>query len=231
VFEERFADYIGVRHAIAVSSGTAALEVALYAVGVGEGDEVVLPSFTIISCAIAVLRVGATPVLVDVDPDTWCIDVTQVERAITERTKAVMPVDMMGHPAPRMYDMIDWGRPMNIVEDACQAHGAIGDYMGSKCGTMGNAAAFSFYPNKLITTGEGGCVTTDDDDIAERARSYRNLCFGEGADRFLHTDIGYNFRMSGLQAALGCAQLEAIDEVLECKRRVAARLCTAGGDR
>jgi perosamine synthetase len=214
VFEERFADYVGVRHAIAVSSGTAALETALYGVGVGEGDEVVLPSFTIISCAIAVLRVGATPVLVDVDPDTWCVDVTQVARAITDRTKAVMPVDMMGHPAP----LPQFG-DFKLVEDACQAHGAEAhDYAAGK---LGHASAFSFYPNKLITTGEGGMVTTNDDDIAERARSYRNLCFGSGADRFVHTDLGYNFRMSGLQAALGCAQLEAIDDVLKCKRRVA----------
>jgi perosamine synthetase len=218
-FEERFADYIGVQHAIATSSGTAALETALHAVGVQEGDEVVLPSFTIISCAIAVLRVGAVPVLVDVDPESWCIDSVGVERAITEKTKAVMPVDMFGHPAREMFSMIDWGRPIAIVEDACQAHGTTATYDGRMCGKVGDAAAFSFYYNKLITTGEGGAVTTDDPDIAKRARSYRNLYLGTGPDRFRCTALGNNYRMGGLQAALGCAQLESVDEFLAIKRR------------
>jgi perosamine synthetase len=234
-FEKTFAEYVGVDHAIAVSSGTAALEVALHSVGVVAGDEVILPSFTIISCAAAVLRLGATPVLVDVDPETWCIDVAQVERAITKKTRAVMPVHMMGHPAHCMsLETLCVKRGLLIVEDACQAHGASinGDgrstlgrsYVGEfRCGDWGAAAAFSFYANKLITCGEGGMVTTDSDEVAERARSYRNLCFGTGPNKFIHTDLGYNFRMSNLNAAVGLAQLEKIDEHLDKKRAIARR--------
>jgi perosamine synthetase len=222
VFEERFADYVGVKYAIAISSGTAALETALFAVGVVGGDEVILPSFTIISCAVTVLRLGATPVLVDVDPDTWCIEGTAVQAALTPHTKAVMPVHMMGHPAP-VSDYLRHLMPYKVVEDACQA-------LGAKPTGNGHAQCYSLYANKLITTGEGGVVTTNDEDVADRARSYRNLCFGDGSDKFTHTDLGYNFRLSGIQAALGCAQLEAVDEFLDAKRKVAYRYRKNLGD-
>jgi len=219
-FEEAFADWIGVKHAVAVSSGTAALETALHAVGVSNGDEVILPSFTIISCAVAVLRVGATPVLVDVTRDSWCIDPEQVEAAITEKTAAIMPVHMMGNPCQMDVLEEDITREHNwipLVEDACQAHGA---HFSSdrehykkniKCGDWGAVAAFSFYANKLITTGEGGMVTTDDDDIAVRARSYRNLYLGSGSSRFVVQHLGCNFRLGNLAAAVGLAQLEQAD--------------------
>jgi len=214
-FEDAFAKYIGVNHAISVSSGTAALETALHAVGVGAEDEVILPSFTIISCAIAVLRLGATPVLVDVDADSWNIDVAQVDQAITRKTKAIMPVHMFGNPAPCTDTNLP-DRWIPVVEDACQAHGS--SIFGVKCGALGAAAAFSFYANKLITTGEGGMVTTSDENVARRARDYRNLYLGSGVDRFVHKDLGANFRMGNLQAALGLAQLERIEEFLEIKR-------------
>lgn len=218
-FEAAFAKAVGAAHGIAVCNGTAALEAALYAVGVGEGDEVIMPSFTIISCAIAAMRLGATPVVVDVDPETWCIDVSQVEARITPKTKAIMPVHMWGHPAD-MDPLLALAarRGLKIVEDACQAHGA--EYKGRRVGSIGDAAAFSFYANKIITTGEGGMVTAKDPAIAERARSYRNLCF-KPERRFFHTEIGYNFRMSNVQAAVGLAQTERLEEFVAIKRRQA----------
>jgi perosamine synthetase len=218
-FEEAFARAVGTPQGIAVCSGTAALETALYAVGVGEGDEVIMPSFTIISCAIASLRLGARPVVVDIEPDTWCINPALIEAKITPRTKAIMPVHMWGHPA----DMdpilaLAASRGLKVVEDSCQAHGA--EYKGRPCGSLGDASAFSFYANKIITTGEGGMVTARDPAVVERARAYRNLCF-KAERRFFHTEIGYNFRMSNLQAAVGLAQTERLEEFVAIKRRQA----------
>ncbi len=215
-FEEGFSSYVGCEQGVAVCNGTAALEVALAAVGLGEGDEVIMPSFTIISCALAALRLGAKPVLVDCEPDTWCMDASQVEDKITDKTKVVMPVHMYGHPV----DMdpilrIAQDHDLKVVEDAAEVHGA--EYKGRKCGSLGDAAAFSFYANKIITTGEGGMVVTSDEKAAEKARSYRNLCFQPGR-RFYHTQLGYNFRMTNLQAAVGLAQLECIDKFVEIKR-------------
>lgn len=217
-FEEKFSRYIGVTHGIAVCNGTAALEAALYAAGVGEGDEVILPSFTIISCVIAIIRVGAVPVLVDIEKDTWNMIVDQVEAKITSRTKAVMPVHIYGHPV----DMdplvsICEKHGLTIIEDASEVHGA--EYKGVKCGAIGQVGVFSFYANKLITTGEGGMVVTSDPNIAERARSYRNLCF-DLKERFSHEELGYNFRMTSLQAAIGVAQLERIDSIVNFKREM-----------
>jgi perosamine synthetase len=224
-FEERFSEYIGVDHGVAVCNGTAAIETALYAMGVGEGDEVIMPTFTIVSCAVAALRLGAKPVLVDIEPETWCMDVRQIESKITGKTKAIMPVHIYGHPvemAPVMelaeqYSLI-------VVEDAAEAHGAEYLHNGNwkKCGSMGRVSAFSFYANKIITTGEGGMVLTKDEDIAERARLYRNLCFVPGR-RFYHEEIGYNFRMTNLQAALGVAQVERTDDLVAIKRRLGER--------
>jgi len=215
-FEEAFAARMQAPHGVAVCSGTAALEAALYAVGVGAGDEVIMPSFTIISCAIAAIRLGARPVVVDVEPDTWCIDPSQIEARITPKTKAIMPVHMWGHPA-EMDAILEIARRrgLKVVEDACQAHGA--EYRGRRCGGLGDAAAFSFYANKIITTGEGGMVTARDAAVAERARSYRNLCF-KPERRFFHTEIGYNFRMSNVQAAVGLAQTERLEDFVAIKR-------------
>lgn len=230
-FEEDFSRYLGVRHGIAVCNGTAALEVALYAAGVGAGDEVIMPSFTIISCAIAAVRLGAVPVFVDVEPDTWCMDVAQVESAITPRTRAVLPVHMYGHPV----DMdpllaIAERHGLAVVEDAAQVHGA--EYKGRRCGALGQVASFSFYANKIVTTGEGGMVVTSDAAAAERARAYRNLCF-EPQRRFHHSTLSFNFRMTNLQAAVGVAQVERLDQFVEIKRRLGAyyraRLATLKG--
>lgn len=215
-FEDAFAAYIGADFGVAVCNGTAALEVALYAVGVEEGDEVILPTCTIISCLLAVIRLGGKPVLVDIDPDTWNMDVALVRAKISARTKAIMPVHIFGHPVD-MDSLLEIANEhgVRIVEDAAQAHGA--EYKGRKCGAMGDVAAFSFYANKLITTGEGGIVLTSNQTMAERARSYRNLCFNRD-ERFLYGDIGYNFRMTNLQAAVGLGQLERMDQIVARKR-------------
>lgn len=225
-FERAFAGYLGRAHGVAVCNGTAAIEAGLYALGVGEGDEVVMPSFTIISCAIAALRLGAKPVLVDIDPETWCLDAAQVAAKLTPRTKVVMPVHIYGHPSDMdpLLELRD-RHGFKILEDAAEVHGA--EYLSRRggeawrrCGAMGDAAATSFYANKIVTTGEGGMVLADDPVVAERARSYRNLCF-RPEQRFLHTELGYNFRMTNLQAAVGLAQVERLDEFLAIKRRLA----------
>ncbi len=223
-FEEAFAAFIGVRHGVAVANGTAALETALYALGVGADDEVIMPSFTIISCATACLRLRAKPVLVDIDPLTWTMDVSQIEAKVTPRTKVIMPVHIYGHPVAmdEIFRIADkYG--LKILEDAAEVHGA--EYFSVlkggqwlKCGAMGDIAATSFYANKIITTGEGGMVLTRDELLAKRARDYRNLCFVPG-QRFHHEDIGYNFRITNLQAAVGLAQVEQITRFIDIKRR------------
>lgn len=217
-FEENFSKYIGHDHGIATCNGTASLEVALYAAGVSEGDEVILPSFTIISCVAAILRLGATPVLVDCDPDTWCMDVSQLSDKINSKTKAIMPVHIYGH-AVDMDPVMELASKYNliVIEDSAEVHGA--EYKGKKLGSIGHISSFSFYPNKLITTGEGGMVLTSDPVMAERARSYRNLCF-QTKERFLHEELGYNFRMTNVQAAIGVAQLERIEKVISFKREM-----------
>ncbi len=222
-FEEKFSRYIGVKYGVAVCNGTAALEAALYGSGIKKGDEIIMPSFTIISCAIAAIRLGARPVLVDIDPETWNMDVTQIESKISPKTKAIMPVHIYGHPVDMdsVFELAE-KYDLNIVEDAAEVHGA--EYFSKtrgnrwlKCGSMGDVAAFSFYANKIITTGEGGMVVTDNMAIAERAASYRNLCF-RPEKRFYHTELGYNFRMTNIQAAIGVAQLERVKEFISIKR-------------
>lgn len=217
-FEKRFASYIGVDFGVAVCNGTAALETALFAVGITKGDEIIMPSFTIISCALAAIRLGAVPVLVDAEPETWNMDVSQIESRITPKTKAIMAVHIYGHPVD-MGHLLKIARKHNliVIEDAAEAHGA--QYKGKKCGSLGDVSAFSFYANKIVTTGEGGMVLTSDRKAAERARSYRNLCF-RPEKRFFHTELGFNYRMTNLQAAIGVAQMERIDEFIRIKRRL-----------
>jgi perosamine synthetase len=219
-FEERWADYCGMAHGVAVSNGTVALEIAVTCLDLHHGDEVILPSFTIISCAQAVTRNGGTPVLVDSDPRTWCMNVNQVAAKITPRTRAIMPVHIYGHPVD-MDPILELARLHNIVviEDAAEAHGA--EYKNRKCGGLGDLNCFSFYANKIITTGEGGMVLTNDEKHAERLRSLRNLCFKKER-RFYHTELGNNYRLTNLQAAIGLAQLERIEESLQKKRWMAA---------
>jgi perosamine synthetase len=226
-FEQAMAAGLGRAGGVAVCNGTAALEAGLFALGVRAGDEVVMPSFTIISCALAALRLGARPVLVDIDPENWCMDVTQVAARLSSRTRVVMPVHIYGHSV----DMdpllaLRERHGFRILEDAAEVHGAayfsraLGDRW-VKCGAIGDAAATSFYANKIVTTGEGGMVLADDEGILERARSYRNLCF-RPEKRFYHTELGYNFRMTNLQAALGLAQVERLEEFVRIKLRLAA---------
>jgi perosamine synthetase len=220
-FEERFAKRVGRRHGIAVCNGSAALEAAVAALGIGPGDEVILPSFTIISCAAAIIRSGATPILIDSDPVTWNLNPDHLDALISERTKAIMVVHIYGLPVD-MNPVLALARRhrLHIIEDAAEMHGQT--YRGKPCGSFGSISTFSFYPNKNVTTGEGGMIVTDDDDLAERCRSLRNLCFQRGK-RFVHEELGWNMRMSNLNAALGLAQLERLDEFVARKRHIGAQ--------
>lgn len=220
-FEQKFAARVGRKHGIAVTNGTAAIDAAVEALGVGPGDEVILPTFTIISCINQIVRSGAMPVLVDSDPLTWNMDVTQIEAKITPRTKAIMVVHIYGLPVD-MDPVLDiaQGHGLKIIEDAAEMHGQT--YRGKPCGSFGDLSTFSFYPNKHITTGEGGMIVTDDDGLAETCRSLRNLCF-QPQKRFMHERLGWNLRMTNLQAALGLAQLERLDEFVARKRAMGER--------
>jgi perosamine synthetase len=219
-FEQEFAARVGRHHGIAVANGSVALDAAIVALDIGQGDEVIMPAFTIISCAAAIVRAGAIPVLVDSEPDTWNMDISQVEAKITPRTKAIMVVHIYGLPvdmAPLM--RIAERHGLSVIEDAAEMHGQT--YNGKPCGSFGAISTFSFYPNKHITTGEGGMIVTDDDALAERCRRLRNLCFQPGR-RFVHEELGWNFRFTNLQAAIGLAQLERLDEFVSTKRRMGA---------
>lgn len=217
-FEERWAAFCGRRHGVALSSGTASLELALACLGLEPGSEVILPSFTIISCALAVLRTGAVPVFVDVDPLTGTMDASKVSASLTRRTRALMAVHLYGHPCD-MDPLLDLARRerLKLIEDAAEAHGAL--YKEKPCGSFGDVSCFSFYANKLIATGEGGMLLTDDPALAARARRLRNLAFGE-KDKFRHEELGFNFRMTELQGALGLAQIKSLRGALAHKRRV-----------
>ncbi len=220
-FEERFAARVGRKHGVAVVNGSMALEAAVAALGIGPGDEVILPTFTIISCAAAVVRAGAKPVVVDCDPRTWNMPTDQVAACITPRTKAIMVVHIFGLPV-EMTPLLALSRKfgLRVIEDAAEMHGQT--YRGRPCGSFGDISTFSFYPNKHVTTGEGGMLVTDDAKLAERCRSLRNLCF-KPEERFVHEELGWNLRMTNMQAALGVAQLERLDEFVTIKRRMGAR--------
>lgn len=228
-FETGWAQYCNQSHGVAVANGTAALQIAVRALNIGPGDEVVMPTFTIISCALAVVEAGATPVLVDADPLTWCIDAEQIEEKISPRTKAIMVVHIYGHPAD-MTKVMALARKygLAVIEDAAEAHGAeccVEDPQAGRswqrCGSFGTVSTFSFYANKIITTGEGGMVLTSDEGVAQRCRALRNLCF-ESSRRFLHHELSGNYRLTNMQAALGVAQLDRIDSILESKRWLGA---------
>lgn len=220
-FEEKFARRVGRKYAIAVTNGTAAIDAAVEALGIGPGDEVILPTFTIISCITQIVRSGAIPVLVDSDPLTWNMDVSQIEARITPRTKAIMVVHIYGLPVdmdPVLEIAQRYG--LRVIEDAAEMHGQT--YRGRPCGSFGDISTFSFYPNKHVTTGEGGMIVTDDDELAETCRSLRNLCF-QPQKRFVHERLGWNLRMTNLQAALGLAQLERLDDFVAIKRAMGRR--------
>ena len=215
-FEETFAGRVTRKHGVAVANGTAALDIAVEALGIGAEDEVIMPTFTIISCIHQIVRSGAMPVLVDSDPITWNMDISQIEGKITSKTKAIMVVHIYGLPVD-IDPIIELAKKydLKIIEDAAELIGQT--YKGMPCGSFGDISTFSFYPNKHLTTGEGGMVVTDDDQLAEKCRSLRNLCFKKD-QRFVHDHLGWNYRMTNMQAALGLAQLEQLDKFVEKKR-------------
>jgi perosamine synthetase len=219
-FEAAVADFVGARHAVAVSSGTAGLHLAMIAAGLGPGDEVITTPFSFVASANCALYVGATPVFVDIDPLTLNLDPDLAETAITERTRALLPVHVFGQPCAmdrlmevaRKYDLI-------VVEDACEAIGA--EFQGQQVGTFGACGVFAFYPNKQITTGEGGVLVTDDDEWAVLFHSLRNQGRDDNGTWLNHVRLGYNYRLDELSAALGVAQIERIEELLAKRERVA----------
>ncbi len=218
-FEQSFAQYCGVRFGLACSSGTSALHLALMALDIGFGDEVIVPDFTLIADANMVILTGARPVFVDVDPETWCLDTGQLKAKITSKTKAILCVHMFGHPCDmETIRRIAEDRGLFVIEDAAQAHGS--EYRGKKVGSLGDVACFSFYASKTLTTGEGGMVLTDRPEIAEKVALMRSHGF-EGNDRvYTHRVFGCNYRLTNLQAAIGLAQCERIDEKVKTKRRI-----------
>ena len=218
-FEREFAAFVGVKHGITTTNGTSALHLALATLNIGPGDEVIVPNFTMIATTYAVLYTGATPVFVDADPETFNIAAEQIESKITKKTKAILPVHIYGHSCD-MDPILALAKKHDlfVVEDAAEAHGAL--YKGKKCGSMGDISCFSFYGNKIITTGEGGMIVTDDDALAARAASLRDLAHSP-KKRFWHEELGFNYRMTNLQAAFGCGQMRHVEEFLEKKRWMA----------
>jgi perosamine synthetase len=220
-FEAAMANIAGRRHGVAVTNGSVALDIAVHALSLEPGAEVIIPTFTIISCAAAVVRAGLTPVVVDCDPVTWNMTAYAVEAAITPRTRAIMLVHIYGLPVD-LDPILQMARKhdLRVIEDAAEMHGQT--YRGHPCGSFGDLSTFSFYPNKHVTTGEGGMIVADDAELAERLRSLRNLCF-QPQQRFVHEELGWNARMTNLQAALGVAQTERLDEMIRIKRRIGRR--------
>jgi Predicted pyridoxal phosphate-dependent enzyme apparently involved in regulation of cell wall biogenesis len=217
-FEAGMASAMNRKYAIAVANGSAALDIATIALDLQPDDEVIMPAFTIISCPASVVRLGAKPVLVDSDPQTWNMDVAQIEAKITPRTRAIMVVHIYGLPVdmdPILRLAEKYG--LKLIEDAAEMHGQ--NYKGKPCGSFGDISTFSFYPNKHITTGEGGMVLTDDPVLAERCRLGRNLFF-KPERRYVHDELGYNYRMTNLQAAVGVAQIERLTEFVDRKRKM-----------
>lgn len=218
-FEEAFAAFCGVKYAVATNNGTTALHLALVALDLKPGDEVIIPTVTYIATANAVRYCGATPVLVDVCPDTMNIDPNDIERKITSKTRGIVPVHLYGHPAEmEPINEIARRHDLWVVEDAAEAHGA--EVLGRKVGGLSTCAIFSFFGNKIITTGEGGMVTTNDDDLAAKLRLFR----GQGMDpkrRYWFPVVGFNYRMTNIQAAIGLAQMEAIDKALSDRATIA----------
>lgn len=217
-FEEKFADFCDTKYALSCCNGTVALHLPLLAMGIGEGDEVIIPALTYIATCNAVKYVNATPVFADIDPDTWNLDPTKIEEKITEKTKAIIVVHLYGNPAD-MDAIMDIAKrhKLYVIEDAAEAHGAL--YKGRKVGSIGDVGTFSFFGNKVITTGEGGMVVTNNTKLNEKMRLFK----GQGVDpqkRYWHTVVGYNYRMTNIEAAIGLAQLENIDTHISLRKNV-----------
>ncbi len=217
-FEEKFAEFCGTKYALATSNGTVALHLALVSLGIKEDDEVIIPDFTFIATANAVKYTGAKVVTVDIEEDTLCINPKEIAKAITPKTKAIIPVHLYGHPA-NMEEIKKISKKYNlfVIEDAAEAHGA--EIGGKKVGSFGDVSIFSFYGNKIMTSGEGGMITTNNKELYEKMKYLRDHAMSK-EKRYWHTEIGYNYRMTNLQAALGVAQLERIDELLNKKREI-----------
>jgi perosamine synthetase len=219
-FEHLLADYVGVQHAVAVNSGTSALHLLVRALGLGPGDEVLVPSFTFAASVNAVLFEGATPVFVDIEPETYNLDPDDLDRKVTSKTRAIMAVDIFGHPVEwdTVLDIAE-KHDLKIIDDSCEALGA--EYKGRKIGQFGDAAAFAFYPNKQMTTGEGGIIVTDSDEIARLCRSMRNQGRSEMGAWLEHVRLGYNYRMTEMSAALGISQFRRLETFLKKRAQVA----------
>jgi perosamine synthetase len=218
-FEQKFAEYCGCKYGVAVCNGTVALHLALVGLGIGKGDEVIIPSFTMIASAFAVCYTGAVPVFVDADTETWNIDVSKIEEKITPRTKAIMPVHIFGLMCDLdQINSIAQKYNLFVIEDAAEAHGA--EYKGKKAGSLSDIGSFSFFANKNITTGEGGMLVTNNGELYDRLKYYKNVCFPlDGNRNYRHDDIGFNYRMSNVIAAIGLAQVEKADEYKEMRIR------------
>jgi len=218
-FEEKFSHYCGCSYGVATNSGTSALHLALASLGIGEKDEVLVSSFTNMATFFAVLYQGAKPIPIDVEEDTWNINSALIEERINNNTKAILVVHIYGHPTD-MDPILSIAKKhgLYVVEDCAEAHGAL--YKGQKVGSLGDVGCFSFYANKIVTTGEGGMITTNNAEIANKAVSLKSLAFG-ATNKFMHEDIGFGYRMTNLQAAIGCAQLGKIDRIIERKREIA----------
>jgi perosamine synthetase len=217
-FEKDFSEYCGAKHGVAVSNGTVAIHLAIVAMGIGEGDEVIVPDLTFAATINAVLHAGATPVIVDVDEQSWCISPQSIKEAITTKTKAIIPVHVYGQPCDMDAIMqIADENDLYVIEDAAEAHGA--EFKGRRVGSIGHAATFSFFGNKIITTGEGGMVLTNSDELNDRMRVLRDHGMSK-EKRYWHDHVGFNYRMTNLQAAIGCAQLERIESILETRSEI-----------
>jgi perosamine synthetase len=218
-FEKKFSEYCGCKYGITTTNGTTSLHLALVSMGLKKGDEVIVPAFTMIGSVFPIVYCGAKPVLIDAEQETWNMDVNQIEEKVSDRTKAIMPVHIYGHPCDMDPIMkIAKKHALYVVEDAAEVHGA--EYKGKKAGGIGDVGCFSFYANKIITCGEGGMVVTNNEEFAQRAISLKDLSFEEGNKRiYLHSEVGYNYRMTNLQAAIGLAQFERIHELIEMRRR------------
>lgn len=218
-FETKFSKYVQREFGVAVANGSAALDIAVQALHLSKGDEVIMPTFTIISPAQSVVRAGAKPVLVDSDPETWNMNVSQIESKITSKTKAILVVHIYGLPVD-MDPVIALCKKheLFLIEDAAELIGQT--YKGKQCGSFGDISTFSFYPNKHITTGEGGMIVCNDEALAERCKKLRNLAFESQGRRFIHYELGWNYRITNLQAAVGLAQLENIEDHLTRKKKI-----------
>lgn len=219
-FEEEFAKFCQAKYAVSTANGTVALHLALAGLGIGPKDEVIVPSLTFVATANAVVYTGAKPVFADSEAETWNIDPAEIEKKITKRTRAIIPVHLYGHPA-NMGPIIELAGKYNlyVIEDAAEAHGA--EYKERKVGGIGKVGCFSFYGNKIITTGEGGMVVTNDKKLAERMRFLKDHAMSKER-RYYHPEIGFNYRLTNIQAALGVAQLERVDNFIERKRKIAS---------